>query len=911
MSMIDQCPSTKGHVEIPESPAQLARMSGRPVWRSVEEFSGDPSFKEFVEREFPGGASILEETNRRSFMKVMGASLALAGAATLPGCRRPDRKILAYSQEVPEAVIPGRPLYFATALPLPGGGVEGLLVETHAGRPTKVEGNPLHPNNQGSTSAFAQASVLDLYDPDRLKYPVYENPNRGQLAATWDDFKFWAGTHFAKFDATGGAGLAFIADKQSSPTRERMRQAVLDRWPQAQWVSWSPAEGRGAIDGTRLAFGASHRVRYQFAKADRVLAVGADIVDSGANEVFHSRGLAGKRKVLNANEPMSRLYVVESRPSATGSMADHRFRLNPGQMPAFIAALARAVGIDAPAAEVVGIPAAHIKAMADDLVAHRGQAVVVPGDGLPAEAYALAMAINAQLGAIGTIVELFPMNAAEAADSLADLAALQGRMDAGGIDTVVVVEANPVYDAPGAMKFAESFAKVPFRITLSVGQSETEGGSTWSLNGCHPMEAWGDAESTDGTLSVVQPMIAPLFEPAMSAIEFLAFLAGPSHGGADSPDGYALVTQTWAARAKTDAASASFTSAWRRALHDGVWAGSGAAPATARLRLAEVLTAFRALPTTGLPGASALEVEFYICRHNDGRSANNAWLQELPEVGPSVVWDNPVYLSPSTAKALGLLPEHTSQDEFNPYTKQQMPQARMATLSIGGQRMDVAVWILPGMADHVVGVKLGYGRTRAGKVGDGAGFNTYAVKGQGLTASGAKLERARGTYTIASTQNHWSLAANSQATREESRGSIVRAIDKPWWDKHAATAPVDGQDHVYGTAMPGLSVAEQLGELSHTPANVSAYDNPMNRSPAEPNPAALELSKALDRQMPPAYSQGPQWGMTIDLASCTGCNVCTIACQSENNIPVVGKKEVAKGREMTWIRVDRYFVGDG
>ncbi len=908
MSTIDQCPSTKGKIDIPESPAKLAQMSGKPVWRSPEEFSGDPGFREFVDREFPGGASVLDDTNRRSFLKVMGASLALAGAATVPGCRRPDHKILAYSNSVPEQIVPGRALYYATALPLPGGGAEGLLVETHTGRPTKIEGNPLHPNNQGKSSAYAQSIVLDLYDPDRLKFPEYDNPSRGKVAATWDDFKFWAHEHFASYDANGGAGLAFVVDKVSSPTQARLRGEILAKWPNAKWVGWNPAEQRGEIEGTRLAFGSPHHARYRFEKTTRVLGVEHDFVGEGPDEVFHSRGFAGTRKVVNAGDEMSRLYTVESRPTATGSMADHRFRLNPGQMTAFIGAIAREMGIDAPGPGVNGIGAEDIAAIAKDLVDHAGESVVVPGPGLSPEAYAMAMAINAQLGALGSIVELFPIGEEMASDSAGDLAALTDDLNAGSIDTVVCLNTNPVYDAPGSLGFAEAFAKAGTRVTLSVGQSETAAASTWSLNGAHTLESWGDVASSDGTLSAVQPMIAPLFEPAMSAIELLGFLL--DHGNTNSPDGYALVTETWAGRLGVGTGEKRFKDTWRRVLHDGLLAGSAGRPARAAVRMMQLGAAFRSFDHPPMPGSAAMEAVFYTARHNDGRSASNAWMQELPEFGSSVVWDNPVYLSPMTAKSLGLLPEHSRLDEYNPYTKQQMPQARRAVLEIGGESIEIAVWILPGMADNVAGIKLGYGRAVAGRVGDHVGFNTYRIKPMGMTGSGAKIERSSGTYTIASTQNHWSLQPDSEGSKD-TRHTIVRAMDKKWWDKYGEKVK-EVPDKIYGTPTGKLNIAEQIGELSHTPVNISAYENPMNRSPedAARPPEGMEHSSALNRDVPAPYSQGPQWGMSIDLNMCSGCGVCTVACQSENNIPVVGKSEVAKGREMQWIRVDRYFVGE-
>lgn len=278
MSNLDQCPSSKGKEEIPTKAPEMGRLSGRAYWRSLDEYSGTPEFKEFVEREFPVDASVMSEPSRRSFVKIMGAGLALAGAATVPGCRRPDRKIIPYAKQQPE-IVPGKPLYFTTAMPLPGGGCEGLLIETHTGRPTKVEGNPLHPGNQGKSSALAQASILGLYDPERLKYPVYNNPARGKLDATWEDFDLWAGEHFLQFDANGGEGLAFILDKQSSPTRERLIAAVRNRFPRARFVFWNPAESRAAIDGSAQAFGSPQQISYDFAGARCVVSVGSDFID--------------------------------------------------------------------------------------------------------------------------------------------------------------------------------------------------------------------------------------------------------------------------------------------------------------------------------------------------------------------------------------------------------------------------------------------------------------------------------------------------------------------------------------------------------------------------------------------------------------------------------------------------------
>ena len=893
MSIIDQCPSTRGELEPSKNTPPPA--AGQ-TWRSLEDYAGTAEFREFVEREFPPGASELSENSRRAFLKVMGAGLALAGAATIPGCRRPERQIMTYSNQVPEEIIPGRPLYYATSLCIPGGGAEGVLVETHTGRPTHIEGNPLHPVNRGKTSAWSKSVVLDLYDPDRLKYPTFRNPARGALAATWDDFKLWAADHFAGFDATGGQGLAFIADAKSSPTRDAMRQAVLARWPRAEWVSWNPYAPRGSAEGTRAAMGRPMRVHHRLAKAQRVLSLDADFMGDGPEALICARDFAATRLVHHAGEPMSRLYVAESRPTGTGSMADHRMRMGPWAIAALAAevgrrVLARGGGDAAALARSMPEPPAelaHAAAIADDLLEHGAGSVVIAGPSQPPEVHALVCAINAALGSAGSLVLYSPMTDAEATDPAAAMGALAPRL--GQMDTVVCLGANPVYDAPAAWGVAEAFARVPNTVTLSVGPTETAAISRWSLNAAHALESWGDAEAYDGTISPVQPMIAPLYEPAMSEIELLAFLAGPDHGGSANPDGYELVTATWARRLGGGVEAPAFQKAWRRALHDGILAGSARTPERGSVRWGGVREAVSAV-RTGQPAAEGLEVVFHTGRVGDGRSANNAWLQELPETGSAVVWDNPVWLSPNTARELGLLPPGAEGDDVNPYTKAQLPQARLATLAVGGLEMEVAVWAVPGMPDGVIAAKVGYGRTVAGLVGNDVGHNTYLVKPAGaVTASGATLRATGKTQTIASTQNHWSL---------EDRTTIVRAMDKRWWDEHAAHAPVSKPDHVYGTNYTGhkLNVAEQLGELSHTPEVVSIYENPQNESRVDAAPGS-------------PFSKGPQWGMTIDLNACDGCGVCTIACQSENNIPVVGKTEVAKGREMAWIRVDRYFTGD-
>ncbi len=905
MSIIDQCPSTKGEREVPSVNAPLLNAGGRPAWRSLEEYAGSASFRDWAEREFPAGASELDlreaadagaggGESRRGFMKLMAASFALAGAATIPGCRRPDHKILAYSGQEPEHTIPGKPTFYATSMALPGGGAEGLLVETHTHRPTKIEGNPLHPASRGKTSVFAQAEILRLYDPERLRDISQKQADGTRAERTAEQFTAWAKGHFDGLAADGGASLAVIADRVDSPTLWAVQAEFAQRFPRATWVWWDAVDARrNELDGTAAAFGRAMRVHHRLSGARCVLSLDADFACEGPDHVRLAGEFAATRRVWKSGEAMSRLFVAESRPTGTGSLADHRMALGPAKIAGLLGQVAaivlRARGGDAALVEAAssmgaGLPAEQAALIAEDLLEAAstapGSAVVIAGPTVPAAGHALVAAVNAALGAAGRSVRYTPAPASETENAGAALAALAKRMSAGSVGTVVCVDCNPVYDAPAGSGFAEAFKQVAASVTLSVGRSETASASAWSVNAAHFLEAWGDTAAYDGTVAPVQPMIAPLFAPAMSAIEFVAMLAGRAN-----PDGYALVREAWQARM----GGGSFDRAFRRALHDGVVAGSDAAAGAASVDAGRVAAAVAgAGGAAGAGGDGAVEVVFSAGRVGDGRYANCGWLQELPQMGTQVAWDNPAVMSPATAERLGLMPKGGLHGM---YTRAQFPEGRMASLKVpGAGEMSLPAWILPGMPDDVVHVQVGYGRADAGAVGDGVGFNTYAVRPASASAvGGATLTRADGWYTIASTQNHWSL---------ESRTSLVRAIDRKWFEKHAgvvATIP----DEVYGTAVgtSSLSLGEQLGELSHTPPNVSAYKNPQNASTG-------------DAAAGSAFAMGPQWGMTIDLASCTGCGVCTVACQAENNIPIVGKQEVMKGREMTWIRVDRYFTGD-
>ena len=940
MSKHDQCPSTRG-TQAPATTREFQRVggTGQKLWKSVDEWADTPEFRDFVEREFPSGASELLSTSRRSFMKVMGAGLALAGAATLPGCRRPEHLIMPFSKDPPEEIITGKPLYYATSMHRPGGGVEGLLVETHDGRPTKIEGNPLHPLNQGKSTVWSQSSVLNLYDPDRPTHPTFLRSGVREVA-TWDDFRFWwnnVARLDEKFAATGGRGLAFVVDRTTSPTRRVLRDQIMARYPNAIWAVWDPANSDERLEATRLAFGSPHREMLALDRARVVVTLGRDFVNSAcASEpmgIKQARDFARTRTPMHAGDPMSRLYAIESFYSMTGGQADHRLAIAPTRIAAATVLLARAVlarlgtggqlasalaGVAVPEGE--DISAEFIEAAADDLVEHRGEGLVVIGPEQPAAVQAVVHALNAALGNIGRTVSYSPIDARsdEAASSLAGIAAVSSLMGSGAAEAIICINTNPVYNAPADLSFAERYARVPVTISLNSLRTETGERSTWRLNGTHDLEQWGDTQAPDGTIAPIQPMIAPLYEPAMSDIELLAWLTGdeayiqtieppadaPANGATDGAtngeaqperrvSGHKVVRAAWQ---KLGVLGGDFEKSWRRALHDGVVPGAQVRIVTPQAGqvMAAAASAAGRIRVEPMPTQERMAVEFRSGHIAAGEFANNPWLMELPATATTVAWDNPVLVSPATAGRLKLMPQ--------PYTQRQIPLARRASVTVDGRTIDAPVWICPGMPDNTMVLTVGYGRTDAGQVAREAGVDVSPLRttsAMAMSASGS-LRRVRGTYTIASTQNHWSL---------EGRTTIFRQIDKPYFDKHAAKPIKVIPDKIYGTFESKLNLAEQMGELAHTPANISIYDNPYNDGPADPGPSNVVMTPR-GPVATPQYSTSPQWGMSIDMSSCTGCGACTIACQAENNIPSVGKNEVAKGREMTWIRVDRYFTGD-
>jgi molybdopterin-containing oxidoreductase family iron-sulfur binding subunit len=781
---------------------------------------------------------------RRDMMMLLGASLSLAGLA---GCRRPAEEIVPFVT-APEETVPGIPRYYATTMPFRRSAY-GLVVESHEGRPTKIEGNPSHPSTLGASSSRIQASVLGLYDPDRSQTIRLKGE-----AKSWSDFVTAWGQLSAAHAGDGGAGLAVLSESFSSPTLARLASELRARYPRLQWATYEAVSDENRIAGLRSATGRDLDLVLRLDQASVILALDADPLLTDPEMITHARGFAAGRRAGASGGAMNRLYAVEAVYSLTGAMADHRLRLASRQIPAFVAALAARLGqAGAEGASVPGVDPRWIDALARDLLANRGKGLIVAGERQPPAVHAAVCALNTFLGNTGTTVTYFePTDAA--LPSVSELASLVSAMQAGTVTTLVVLGGNPVFDAPADLDFTAAMAKVAHTIALGHTVDETSSRAEWHIPSAHYLESWGDARAVGGTLSVVQPLILPLFG-GRSAVEVLGLMAG----GQDR-SGYDIVRDTW----KRILGEGEFDKAWNRVLHDGSLSGSAlpeVAPAVTAVPFAELGRLAEASAKAGEPGSpDGLEIVFLPSPSlHDGRFANDGWLQELPDPITKLTWDNPVLVSPKTAGTLGL----ASQD--------------VVRLDYRGRSLELPVWLLPGMADGVVALTLGYGRSHAGRIGSGVGFNAFSVRSSTAPGfdSGAGLTRLGRTYPLSATQEHGSM--EDRRIVRESTVTELRA-------KPAAGAEAESAHGDSPQAPEGGGVPVALGVLPEDPHHFSLWKEH-------------------------TYDQGHQWGMTIDLNACIGCNACMVACQSENNVPVVGKAQVAKGREMHWIRVDRYFSG--
>lgn len=813
---------------------------GRRYWRSLEELEKTPQFEELLQREFPQGASeMLSPFSRRAFLNLMGASVAFAGALT--GCRRPRELVMPYAQQ-PEDLIPGIAQRYATSVER-GGQVIGLLVEAHEGRPTKIEGLPEHPVNMGSADGITQALILELYDPDRSMWPL-----RGDVRASTQEFSAFFDQLSAEARQSGGEGLAILMQSTSSPSLIDLRRRVAAALPRATWHVWEPINEDRAREGARLAFGRPVVAQYDFEKADVVVSLDADFLASGRDHLRNARLWARRRRREGGHAAINKLFVAESNFSLTGVRADRRLRLPSSQAPLLLLALARALAdagvvptTDVPQAIVPAVDAidpAWVAEAAADLAGHLGRALIVAGPNLPPAAQAYVHLLNAVLaGDCAAYYEPADAEAPLAGESIRELAEA---MHAGRVSSLVMLGGNPVYDAPADLDFAGALERVPVKVHFSLHVNETTALCTWHHPRAHFLESWGDLRATDGTISMVQPLIAPLYDGRTDS-EVLARLAG-IEGSA-----YSLL-RSFHQGGRSDEA---FDNTWRTILHDGLVAGSASSPLVLQPVGSAVVQAFAALEVQPVPTREALEVVFIEDPNIfDGRYANNGWLQETPDPVSRVTWDNCAYMNLETARQLGVKFED------------------VVRLSVDGHEVELPVWIIPGLADWTVVLHLGYGRRRAGRVGDGVGVDVYPLRRLAALhfATGARLTATGRRYPIACVQDHWAMEGRDLARIQDApvTGDAAHATD----------------DHHDGEAGHG---DEEHGGGEH---------------------AALPLWKEHD------YSERPQWAMVIDLNSCIGCNACMVACQAENNIPIVGKKHVIEGREMHWLRIDRYFVSD-
>ena len=856
----------------------------RTYWRSLGEIEDGPQFRAHLEREFPDGASELPEgVTRREMMMLLGASLSLAGLA---GCRRPVEEIVPYVN-APEEIVPGIPRYYATTMPFRRSAY-GLIVESHEGRPTKIEGNPLHPSTLGASGSLIQASVLGLYDPDRSPSVMRQGTRK-----SWSDFVTAWGPLSEAHAADGGAGLAVLSESFSSPTLARLAAELRARYPRLQWATYDAVSDENRLAGLRSATGRDLDLMLRLDRAAVILALDADPLLTDPGMIRHARGFAAGRSAGASGGAMNRLYAVEGVYSLTGAMADHRLRLENRQIAPFLAALAaRLAPSEAGAlstssgqaaslagASISGVDSRWIDALAKDLLANRGKGLIVAGERQPPAVHAAVCALNTHLGNTGTTVSYYETKDA-ALPSVNGLASLVSAMNAGAIRTLVILGGNPVFDAPADLDFASAMAKVPQSIALGHTVDETSVKATWHVPRAHYLESWGDARAVGGTLSVVQPLILPLFG-GRTPVEVLGLMVG----GQDRPC-YDIVRETW----KPILGEAEFDRKWNRVLHDGFLSGSelpevvpalttqplaelarlraadasaSAQSATARPRRSSESEVGSARPAEALAKAG-LEIVFLPSPSlHDGRFANDGWLQELPDPLTKLTWDNPALVSPKTAETLGLASEDLIRLEY------------------ADRSLDLPVSILPGMADGVVALTVGYGRQRAGRIGSGVGFNAFTVRSSKAPGfdSGVRLTRLGRTYPLSATQDHGSMEGRP-LVREVTLTGLQPRTDT---DSHGISQPRKDTE-AHGSQAENAHGAT-LGVFEEAPHHFSLFKEH-------------------------AYDQGHQWGMTIDLNACIGCNACMVACQSENNVPVVGKVQVAKGREMHWIRVDRYFSGE-
>jgi MoCo/4Fe-4S cofactor protein with predicted Tat translocation signal len=834
--------NAKNSIDLVAARAKLAGAGAPRLWQSLEGLSDTQQSQEFREYEFPPSAGQgNDDINRRDVLKLMAASAAMAG---LSACTKlPTEKIVPYVRP-PEEILAGRPLFYATSL-FQAGVATGVLVESHTGRPTKIEGNPEHPGSLGSSDIFNQASILNFYDPDRSQSVVFDG-----RVSTWSDFAAEMGNKRTSLSPNKGAGMRVLTKAITSPTLGAQMRALLAQFPSAKWHQYEVCSGDSVREGARLAFGRPVNTVYHFDQADVIVSLDADFLTCGAGHVRYARDFASRRDLsAGAASNLNRLYVAESMPTSTGAVSDHRLPLRSADIDDLARQLAAAAGVAVPPSANASskIPAGWVGAVSRDLAAHRGSSIVIAGEHQPPFVHALAHAINAALGNVGKTVVYTESIEANPVNQLESLRDLVNDLNAGQVELLVILGGNPVYDAPVDFDFATAMQKAKMRVHSGLYQDETAELCHWHAPAAHSLESWSDGRAFDGTVGIVQPLISPIYD-SHSAHEVVALFTSDA-----GKTGHELVRAYWQSqRPEKDKA---FEALWETSLHDGLVSGT-ALPAISVAPHTDFVTLGRTTAASG--DANALEVVFRPDPSiGDGEFSNNSWLQELPKPITRLTWDNAVMMSPGTAQQLSL----TTGD--------------YVTLTLAGRRIDAGIYLVPGHADNSVTLHLGFGRARGGSVGTGPGFNSYLLRASSAPwiAPGAQIAKTGKKYSFASTQQQYNIDLNGHPVEEESTAAI-------------------GQGGEHGRNLVRIATMEEFRK-----------DPSFAKNPEDEETKGLTIY--------PGYKyDGYSWGMSIDLNRCVGCNACVIACQSENNIAVVGKDQVERGRAMHWIRIDTYFRGN-
>jgi MoCo/4Fe-4S cofactor protein with predicted Tat translocation signal len=824
--------------------------TGPAYWRSLEEYSADPKVRELLEQEFAGyDPDGVLSVSRRRFMQLMAASMSLAGL-TLAGCRRWPQEKLAPFAARPEGRTPGVPTHYASMIER-AGVANGVLVSSFDGRPIKVEGNPLHPGSLGATDAFTQASVLQMYDPYRLRQITRGKGDGDGTRPTWADFDAFSKELIGKIKKSPGK-FAVLSESSSSPSLARMKDGLVAAFPGVKWYEYDPINRDNELRGAEMAFTKRVRPQYRLDKAEVIVCFDSDLLGDHPNKVRHAHDWALGRKSADDGK-MSRLYAVESTMSVTGSVADHRLPTRSAQVGGLVQAVAQKLKLMGGNLSLNG-SSAFVEAMVKDLNRHKGKSLVVAGANQPDKVHALCWAINDALGNIGHTVEVTEEPGVVGGSGVGcfqNIADLKEDINTNRVKHLLILGGNPAYDAPVDLDLPGKFQKLETSIHLTEYRNETSRLCDWQLPKAHYLECWGDGRAWDGTLSIQQPLILPIARKgseSKSPVELIATMLGE-----EATDGYTIVRQTFAQFLPT----AGFEGAWRKTLHEGRVGGSALKPLNDRPKTAENFA-----PTLAEPDGFELTFQADPSVY-DGRFADNGWLQELPGPLTKMTWDNAAWINIADAEDLGVR------------------QGDVITITLGKRTLEIAAYLMPGQAAGSLALPLGYGRTAAGPVGTQVGFDTYRLrtfKHPGI-ARGAQVVKAGRHHDLALTQNHHLLSdsVGPKFTRERvgAKGQSGLIIKESSFDGYQ-------KDPHF------------VSKNSHGDVTLQLWDPPYKTPPKREGG-------------PEAFNHPHAWGMTIDMNACIGCNACVVACQAENNIPVVGKDQVLVSREMQWLRIDRYF----